>query len=158
MLLPFIDDALKLFPPGLCPVFISSGRHSLHIRTYQPVYDLYRHVSKALDRSGGAFLRKKKLHKQSSERYSNRFFQIHDSFQLTEQFILYPYYLLLEDIFTTGATANEAARTLKKSGATRVYVLSMFYRERASQFYGSNQEITTGPGADTRSIGLATAR
>jgi len=32
--------------------------------------------------------------------------------------------LLIDDICTTGATVNEAARTLKKAGAKRVYVLS----------------------------------
>ena len=32
---------------------------------------------------------------------------------------------LVDDIFTTGATLNEAARTLKKSGAKAVYGLAL---------------------------------
>ncbi len=37
--------------------------------------------------------------------------------------------ILLEDVFTTGATANEAARVLKKGGVNDVTVLSLLFRE-----------------------------
>ncbi len=33
--------------------------------------------------------------------------------------------LLVDDVFTTGATANEAAKTLKKSGAGKVYIFTL---------------------------------
>jgi len=33
--------------------------------------------------------------------------------------------VLIDDVFTTGATANECARVLKKSGAAKVYVLTV---------------------------------
>ena len=33
--------------------------------------------------------------------------------------------LLVDDVFTTGATANEAAKTLKKAGAGKVYIFTL---------------------------------
>jgi predicted amidophosphoribosyltransferase len=33
--------------------------------------------------------------------------------------------LLVDDVFTTGATVNECARILKKSGAKQVFVLTL---------------------------------
>ena len=35
--------------------------------------------------------------------------------------------LLFDDVFTTGATANEAAKTLKEAGAERVFVFTVAY-------------------------------
>jgi predicted amidophosphoribosyltransferase len=45
-------------------------------------------------------------------------FGVKKGYDLAEQHVL-----LVDDIMTTGATANEAARTLRRSGAARVSVL-----------------------------------
>lgn len=38
--------------------------------------------------------------------------------------------LLIDDVFTTGSTANECARVLKKNGAAKVYVLTLLGNSR----------------------------
>ncbi|WP_324292570.1 phosphoribosyltransferase family protein [uncultured Paludibaculum sp.] len=42
--------------------------------------------------------------------------------------------LLIDDVFTTGATANAAAATLKRAGAARVSVLTLARTDRLSGF------------------------
>ncbi|MBR6528996.1 MAG: ComF family protein, partial [Firmicutes bacterium] len=35
--------------------------------------------------------------------------------------------IILDDIYTTGATANSCAKTLKESGAKKIYVLTLLF-------------------------------
>ena len=79
----------------------------------------------------GVDLKKKPVFKQSQRGYSDRFIQIRNSIEIIPEFkgLTYTNYLLVEDIFTTGATANEVARLLKMNGAKKVILLSMLLRE-----------------------------
>ncbi len=134
-------------------VYIDSGRALYSIRNYQPCKDLARGFIKLLHqdsvRTGGetdieaarragfqlkpeALVRKKrKKKKQSALHRTDRFVQIHDSLELGGRnvHIAGQHILLIEDVFTTGATANEAARMLKLAGAGKVSLISVFFRE-----------------------------
>ncbi len=114
-------------------IYIHSGNISKNrnLRTFQPCADLAKIFGKILDLEQhiGADLEKKPSFqgkKQSHQDYRDRFLAIHDSLQLNPAS---PKpndknYLIVEDIYTTGATANEAARILKLNHANKVYVVS----------------------------------
>lgn len=116
-------------------VYISSGKSGLDTRNYQPCADLSVALSDKKMIEQGGDLKKKGMRKQSSRDYAHRFFSVHDSIgvypERTEKKTMHEgHYLLIEDVFTTGATANEAARILKKAGVKEVTVISLFLREK----------------------------
>lgn len=113
-----------------CMGVISAGRGARSSRAYEPLVDLVRAAGNEAGLPAGAVIEKRRRSKQSAARYEERFFHIAGSLSLTEWFSSGKEYLLLEDVFTTGATANEAARLLKASGATGVHVLALFQRQR----------------------------
>ncbi len=96
------------------------------------------------DRMGiacGADIIKMKRGKQASARYEDRFFDLPRSLRLTASFQKVDHYLLLEDIFTTGATANETARRLKRAGVKEVHVISLFQRQRDGLVWTPSHDI-----------------
>lgn len=50
---------------------------------------------------------------------------IHDAFQLNKS-LQHKNIVLIDDLFTSGATTKEATKVLKENGATNVYVLTLF--------------------------------
>ncbi len=109
--------------------YIASGKSGWKNRPYQPCRDIGRIFAEKQGLPCTADLRKKKNTKQSQKSYSDRFLDIHDSLEAAGSILPAKSYLLIEDVFTTGATANEAARILKKSGVFSVTVWSMLHRE-----------------------------
>ena len=141
---------IRLFTDAICDVmssmqvrrigWISSGKLAHRIRPYQPVADLAQYASKRAGVACGADIMKIKRAKQSAARYENRFFDLPRSLRLTASFEKVDHYLLLEDIFTTGATANESARLLKRAGVKEVHVISLFQRQRDGLVWTPSQE------------------
>ncbi len=82
-------------------------------------------------------LRVKETQKMKALDSLNRFANIEGAFAVSKkgrQKLQGKRVLILDDIYTTGATADEAARTLKEAGATRVYLLTLaagsnYYRQ-----------------------------
>ena len=113
--------------------YISSRASSKDTRSYQPCYDLAAFLASAWKIGFGADIYKQKKHQQSGKSYPERFFAIHNAFAIAKSFPapVPKNYLLVEDIYTTGATANEAARILKKKGVRKVFLLSMLKVARA---------------------------
>ena len=111
--------------------YIDSGRAGFEVRAYNPCRDIAGFLAAELGLEWGGDLKKKPMYRQSGRGYAERFIQIKNSFEAVKRFDAgeCPAYLLVEDVFTTGATANEAARTLKMNGAKSVYILSMLQRE-----------------------------
>jgi competence protein ComFC len=111
-------------------VWIDSGSAGRQLRNYQPCADVGRALALALRPAWGhgADLRKQKSKQQSARAYADRFFSVHNSLEFRGA-AGPSKYLLIEDVFTTGATANEAARILKKNGAFHVFVLSLLLRD-----------------------------
>ncbi len=111
-------------------VWIDSGRSGRHLRNYQPCADLAGALASILRPvfGSGADLRKRKGKQQSGQGFVDRFFALHDSLEFCGPGTARRC-LLVEDVFTTGATANEAARILKKNGALQVIVFSLLLRD-----------------------------
>ena len=112
--------------------YIDSGSRNLDLRAFQPCHDLALFLSKLWQVPLAKDLVKKKSKQQSKNDYAERFFAIHDALALSSDFPKPPprNCLIVEDVYTSGATVNEAARTLKKAGVSKVYVLSMLKAER----------------------------
>lgn len=110
--------------------WISSGKLAYRSRPYQPVADVAKAVGEKLKIPVSADLTKVKNRKQSGADYQSRFFDLPQSLRLTESPKQISYYVLLDDVVTTGATVNESARLLKRSGVKEVHVISLFQRER----------------------------
>jgi len=64
--------------------------------------------------------------RQSTLKFSERQENIKGCFKATNN-VRGKRILLFDDVFTTGATANEAARTLKEAGAEKVFVFTVAY-------------------------------
>ncbi len=108
--------------------YIDSGSRSKDLRPFQPCHDIAIYLAKLWEIPWGKDIRKCKAYQQSKKKYGERFFSIHNALEVTSVFpsaIIPSHYLLIEDVYTTGATANEAARILKQNGVKRVFVLSM---------------------------------
>ncbi|PJZ53947.1 ComF family protein [Leptospira adleri] len=69
--------------------------------------------------------------KQAGKSYAERFIHARLAFQIKEEYKgrLKGDYLLLDDVFTTGASANELARILLENGADSVRVLTLIRTE-----------------------------
>ncbi|RHX85462.1 ComF family protein [Leptospira stimsonii] len=69
--------------------------------------------------------------KQAGKSYADRFIHARLAFQIKEEYkgSLKGNYLILDDVFTTGASANEIARILLENGATSVRVLTLIRTE-----------------------------
>ncbi len=81
-------------------------------------------------------VKKKATHKLSHGSRSERFRQLAGAFELARGFPQGSRILLIDDIYTTGATAEQAATTLIKAGAKSVAVLTL------SRAYDRNKKST----------------
>lgn len=72
-------------------------------------------------------LEKKSKELQSGKRFRDRFIHARFSMQIRSRFrnSLSGNFLLIDDVFTTGATLNEAARILMENGAEKIYCIVM---------------------------------
>lgn len=109
-------------------VYIASGRAGRAVRSYQPCADLARAVGGGLGVPSFPAL-VKATSRQSGRGYSDRFVAITGALNVNTDIRKASRVILIEDVFTTGATANEAARVLKKNGVNDVTVLSLLFRE-----------------------------
>lgn len=101
------------------------------VRSFRPAADLLS-AARIAKLPSGIDLRKKRIakkRKQSQRNQAGRYFEVRDSLELLRDLSRVKHYVLLDDVFTTGATANEAARVLKKGGVSRVSILTIAMRE-----------------------------
>lgn len=112
--------------------WIDSGREGYRRRAYQPCADPARYLAQSLGVPAGADLCKAGAGKQSGRSYADRFLALQKGLRCDSAALRdCRRYLLLEDVFTTGATANAAAAELKKNGVLTVQVVSLLLREEA---------------------------
>ena len=128
LFLPAITKVLDRLPEFDRISYIGSGRKLYETRSYQPCQDLCRSVSRLTGRTYAEDLRKRNTGRQSSRSFEDRFFALHNSLEISGD-LRGKKCLLIEDVFTTGGTANEASRILKKNGVNFVTVLTMLHRE-----------------------------
>lgn len=106
-------------------VYIPSNRKTLRERPIYPYSYIVRKIQKYFAIPKICPFRKMSKELQSGKTYRDRFLHARFAFEILPEYNqkLSGNYLLVDDVFTTGATVNEIARLLKINGAENVYIL-----------------------------------
>ena len=122
---------------GIDKIVIVKSRWKQNQRFFYPCKDIALFLNKHLDSVEANRIRpsldltKDKHFQQSRKSYAERFLSIHNALRPPKSGRIHSgrssarNFLLVEDLYTTGATANEAARTFKLYGADKVHLISM---------------------------------
>ncbi len=97
-------------------------------RGFDQAFLIARQVAKTLKLplEGGMLRRVKATEPQATMTRTERARNIKGAFEVNRpELVSGKNILLIDDVFTTGATVNEAAKTLKKNGAGKVYVFTL---------------------------------
>lgn len=87
------------------------------------------HKLVALPRLDGVLIKQRKTGKQKKLSANERLKNVAGAYAVTDpDRVKGQIVLLLDDVYTTGATTNECAKTLKKAGAKEVFVLTLAIR------------------------------
>lgn len=121
----FLAPVLRAQFPGLVLVPVPASTSAVRRRGWDPVAVIARclrlrhgfRVRRCLARRAGT--------PQKSLRYEQRLENLRGTVRLTGRGVPAPRLVLLDDVFTTGATANECAAVLLRSGARQVDVVSL---------------------------------
>ncbi|TGL39850.1 ComF family protein [Leptospira perdikensis] len=111
---------LKLDPPDLLASVPSSPKSGP--RPYHAAYAFFAKLKKYWKIREDTSLRKVSVDKQSALGFESRFFHAKKAFEFakSDRIIAGLHVLIVDDIFTTGATVNEIARLYKQAGVRKV--------------------------------------
>lgn len=121
---PLFSAWLKQNKPLLMPVPLHQRR--LLERGFNQANELAIKIAENynLKLAGNILRRTKKTKPQTTLKAKKRLINVQNAFALTDPaFIKNKNIILIDDVATTGATLNEAARTLKKAGALKIWGL-----------------------------------
>jgi len=110
----------------IIPIPIHSNRRKK--RGYNQCEELAKVISKKLNipMNASVLIRKKETKPQSGLSFTQRKNNMKDAFELKNTFDIYhKNILLIDDIYTTGATINSCSKLLKKKNANEVYFLTL---------------------------------
>lgn len=107
-------------------VFVPSNKSSMRKRPYHVCEPILNKLSKSLKVPILKVLRKNSKELQSGKTFFHRFLHARFAFSIQKDFEkqLKGNYLIVDDLFTTGASVNECSRILLENGAEQVFVLS----------------------------------
>ncbi len=110
-------------PTDIVIVPVPLHRLKYNIRGFNQSELIARYLSKRLCISGAdALIRIKNTKNQVKLQRSGRYNNMIDAFKCDDnEFVFGKNILLIDDVFTTGATLSECARILKQAGAKRIY-------------------------------------
>ena len=111
--------------------YLTSNYKTLQQRPFHPCTPILKRLEKFFQAPLASPVKKVSTELQSSKTYQERFLHARNAFQIHPGFRnqLTGAYLLVDDVFTTGATLNEVAKILKENGASSVYILVMLKGE-----------------------------
>ncbi|WP_238325519.1 ComF family protein [Leptospira inadai] len=95
-------------------------------RPFSPMRELLLRTEEILNLSCIHPLKKMSKTRQAGKAYADRFFHARNSWAIREEWIgkCPKKVLILDDVFTTGASVNEASRILRENGSEEIYVLT----------------------------------
>ncbi len=133
--LPEIDCLLEKYfeeNPGFCQGFTVSPVplhfNKMKERGFDQAFLIARQVAKVLKLplEGGLLRRVRATSAQATMTRTERARNIKGAFEVNRpELVAGKNILLVDDVFTTGATVNEASRTLKKNGVAKVHVFTL---------------------------------
>jgi competence protein ComFC len=100
-------------------------------RDFHPADRLAKRIAKKWNITIQRGLKKVSKEKQSGKRYSERFSHAKKAFQIIKKDRIWDglHILIIDDIFTTGASINEASRMILSAGASRVSCMVLLSNE-----------------------------
>lgn len=109
----------------LVPVPVHRSR--LRERGYNQAAVLAAKLSKrtGIPMDGHLLIKKKRTLPQKTLEEKERIKNVRDAFQTGKNVVQYKKIIIVDDIYTTGSTADECAKVLKRCGAEKVYVLCL---------------------------------
>ncbi len=115
------------FPKFSFITFVPSNQSTTKNRPIHPLSQLLPKISKISGSTVINTLSKVSNQKQGDQSYRQRFIHARYSMEILKELKtkLSGNVLLVDDIFTTGATMNEASRILLENGAEKVYLLTL---------------------------------
>lgn len=111
-----------------CLLFVPSSRKRIRERGFDAMYEIAKETSLAtnIPFQENVLIRSKHVVQQSLLSRSERLRNAHGTFQVTDSSLVRERnILLLDDIYTTGATTRECAKVLKRAGASYVFVVTV---------------------------------
>lgn len=104
---------------------VPSNSNTRKTRPYPPTFSVMNAIQDKIGLKEVTLLEKLSSEKQSEKAYRERFFHAKNSFTITDKYKkqMSGNVLLVDDIFTTGATVNEASKILIENGADKVYLI-----------------------------------
>ncbi len=106
-------------------LYIDSSKSSIRKRPYHPCSGLIKRLKKKLKLKSFCPFQKISNELQSGKSYRDRFIHASKAFEIKKNYLqsFKGNYLLVDDLFTTGATVNELAKLLIQNGASKVDIL-----------------------------------
>ena len=119
------------FPEFSFLTYIPSNRRTIKNRPLSPIHSIEEILEKKTGLKLKYMLNKVSKENQSGRTYRERFIHAFSSMEIKSEFEnkLSGNILLIDDVFTTGATMNETSRILLKNGAEKIYLLALLRGE-----------------------------
>ncbi len=119
------------FPQFSFLTCIPSNRKTIKNRPLGPIYSIKGILEKKTGLNLEYILNKVSKENQSGRSYRERFIHAYNSMEIKPEFRskLKGNILLVDDVFTTGATMNETSRILLENGAEKIFILVLLRGE-----------------------------
>jgi len=109
-----------------CVTAVPTSRRKKRKRGFNQSELIARELARMAGRPYKDILKEKQSgHKQKTLGFSDRFFNVLDRYELKSQSVSPCAVLIVDDVFTTGATLNECSRTLREFGFDPVFSLAV---------------------------------
>ena len=117
-----MDISLPMLPPDTIVVPVPTISSHIRIRGYDHAALVARHLAKLRKLKYSPLLSRKSSSVQRGSSRKDRFKQAEEAFKCTSKLSPEVPYLLVDDVVTTGASIQFAAKTLRSAGAMEVWV------------------------------------
>lgn len=120
-----IHKTLPQLPENTIIVPVPTAAPHIRVRGYDHTYLIARHLARLRGLQCRSLVKRVSATVQVGASRQTRLQQAKNAFRAVTGIDKDGYYLLIDDVVTTGATINYAAKTLKDAGATNIWVATV---------------------------------